>query len=172
MHDAIEDVEGEFERYPARSVLTFPARVQFRLRNTYWRWGAVIQGVSIRTGLDKCSVYMAIKLLWLKPDKHYITWKGSRLTSAQSSITGLYSVRYSPLHIIETFDIACFKNIIVTFQSNNYQPTPLTTDYKLNNVKTFKSSTFHSLTYCFVSWESPKSPGQQYPFWSPICIII
>ena len=27
----------------------------------------------------------------------YITWKGSRLTSAQSSITGLYSVRCSPL---------------------------------------------------------------------------
>ena len=33
--DTMEDVEGEFERYPARSVPTFPSRVQFRLRNTY-----------------------------------------------------------------------------------------------------------------------------------------
>ena len=63
VHDAMEDVEGEFERYPARSVPTFPARVRFRFRNTYWRWGAAIQGVSIRTGLDKRPVYMAIKLL-------------------------------------------------------------------------------------------------------------
>ena len=46
---------------------------------------------------------MAIKLLWLKPDKYYVTWKGSCLTSAQSSITGLYSVRYSPLHIINSW---------------------------------------------------------------------
>ena len=43
---------------------------------------------------------MAIKLLWLKPDKHYVTWKESHLTSVQSSITGLYSIRYSPLDII------------------------------------------------------------------------
>ena len=35
VHDAMEDIEGKFEKYPARSVLTFPARVQFRLRNTY-----------------------------------------------------------------------------------------------------------------------------------------
>ena len=62
----MEDIEGEFERYPARSVPTFPARVRFRFRNTYWRWGAAIQGVSIRTGLDKRPVYMAIKLLWYK----------------------------------------------------------------------------------------------------------
>ena len=64
---------------------------------------AVIQGVSIQTGLDKRPVYMAIKLLWLKPDKYYVTRKGSHLTSAQSSITGLYSVRYSPLHIINSW---------------------------------------------------------------------
>ena len=69
VHDAMEDVEdaeGEFERYPARFVPTFPALVRFRFRNTYWRWGAAIQGVSIRTGLDKRPVYMAIKLLWHK----------------------------------------------------------------------------------------------------------
>ena len=66
VHDAMEDVEGEFERYSARSVPTFPARVRFRFRNTYWRWGAAIQGVSIRTGLDKRPVYMVIKLLWHK----------------------------------------------------------------------------------------------------------
>ena len=63
--------------------------------------GAAIQGVSIRTGLDKCPVYYGY-LLWLKPNKYYITRKGSRLTSAQSSITGLYSIRYSPLHIISS----------------------------------------------------------------------
>ena len=97
VHDAMEDVEGEFERYTARSVSTFPAQVRFRFRNTYWRWGAAIQGVSIRTGLDKRPVYMAIK-----PYKYYVTRKGSRLTSAQSYITGLCSVRYSPLHIINS----------------------------------------------------------------------
>ena len=32
VHDAMEDVEGEFERYPARSLPTFPAWVRFRLR--------------------------------------------------------------------------------------------------------------------------------------------
>ena len=32
---AMEDVEGEFEIYPARFMPTFPARVRFRLRNTY-----------------------------------------------------------------------------------------------------------------------------------------
>ena len=62
----------------------------------------MIQGVNIRTGLDKCPVYMAIKLLWLKPDKHYVTWRESCLTSAQSSITGLYSIRYSSLHVINS----------------------------------------------------------------------
>ena len=66
VHDAMEDIEGDFERYPARFVPTFPARVRFRFRNTYWRGGAAIQGVSIRTGLDKRPVYMAIKLLWHK----------------------------------------------------------------------------------------------------------
>ena len=30
----------------------------------------------------------------------YVTRKGSRLTSAQSSITGLYSVRHSPLLLL------------------------------------------------------------------------
>ena len=55
--------------------------------NTFVYSRAVIQGVSIRTGLDKHPVYMAIKLLWLKPDKYYVTWKGSHLISAQSSIT-------------------------------------------------------------------------------------
>ena len=70
--------------------------------NTFVHSRAVIQGVSIRTGLDKRPVYMAIKLLWLKPDKHYVTRKGSHLTSTQSCITGLYSVRYSPLHIINS----------------------------------------------------------------------
>ena len=36
------------------------------------------------TGLDKRPVYniIAIKLLWLKPDKYYVTRKGSHLTSA------------------------------------------------------------------------------------------
>ena len=70
--------------------------------NTFVYSRAVIQGVSIRTGLDKRLVYMAIKLLWLKPYKHYVTQKGSRLTSAQSYITGLYSVKYSPLYIINS----------------------------------------------------------------------
>ena len=71
--------------------------------NTFVYSRAVIQGVSIPTGLDKRLVYMAIKLLWLKPDKHYVTRKGSCLTSAQSYITGLYTVRYSPLHIINSW---------------------------------------------------------------------
>ena len=31
VHDAMEDVEGEFERYPARFVPTFPARVRLDL---------------------------------------------------------------------------------------------------------------------------------------------
>ena len=44
-------------------------------------------------------IIMAIKPLWLKPDKYYVTQKGSHLTSVQSSITGLCSIRYSPLHI-------------------------------------------------------------------------
>ena len=35
VRDAMEDVEGEFERHPAHSVPTFPAQVLFRLRNTY-----------------------------------------------------------------------------------------------------------------------------------------
>ena len=61
---------------------------------------AVIQGVSIQSELDKRSVYMAIKPLWLKLDKNHVSRKGSRLTYVQSSITGPYSVRYSPLHII------------------------------------------------------------------------
>ena len=30
----------------------------------------------------------------------YVTWKRSRLTSAQSSITGLYGVRHSPLLLL------------------------------------------------------------------------
>ena len=38
----------------------------------------------------------------LNPDKYYVTRKGSRLTSAQSSVTRLYSVRYSPLYIINS----------------------------------------------------------------------
>ena len=66
VHDAMEDVEGEFERYPARSVPIFSARVRFRFINTYWRCGAAIQGVCIQTGLDKRPVYIAIKLLWHK----------------------------------------------------------------------------------------------------------
>ena len=67
--------------------------------NTFVYSKAAIQRVSIHTGLDKCPVYVAIKPLWLKP----VTQKGSHLTSAQSSITGLYSVRYSPLHIINSY---------------------------------------------------------------------
>ena len=35
VHDVMEDVEGEFERHPARSMPTFPEWVRFRLRNTY-----------------------------------------------------------------------------------------------------------------------------------------
>ena len=35
VHDAMEDVEGEFQKYPARSVPIFPTWVRFRLRNTY-----------------------------------------------------------------------------------------------------------------------------------------
>ena len=58
--------------------------------------------VSIRTGLGKHPVYMAIKFLWLKPYKCHITQKGSHLNSMQSSITGLYSARYSPLHTINS----------------------------------------------------------------------
>ena len=50
--------------------------------------------------LGKCPVYMAIQLLLLKWDKYYVTRKGSHLISVQSSNTGLYSIRYSPLHII------------------------------------------------------------------------
>ena len=30
----------------------------------------------------------------------YVTWKRSRLTSAQSSVTGLYGVRHSPLLLL------------------------------------------------------------------------
>ena len=73
------------------------------LVNTFVYSRAVSQVDSIRTGLDKCPVYMAKNLLWLKPDKYYIMWKGSHLTSAQSSITGLYSIRYSPLHVINSW---------------------------------------------------------------------
>ena len=77
VHDAMKDVEGEFERYPARSVPTFPARVRFRFRNTYWRWGAAIQGVSIRTGLDKRPVY---RLSYLLSDTtHFRTRKANNL---------------------------------------------------------------------------------------------
>ena len=35
VRDAMEDVKGEFERYPARSVPTFPPQVRFRLINTF-----------------------------------------------------------------------------------------------------------------------------------------
>ena len=66
--------------------------------NTFIYSRAVIQGVSIQTGLDKQLVYLAIKLLWLKPDKHYVTYKGGGLTSVQSSITGLYSTALDTLH--------------------------------------------------------------------------
>ena len=45
---------------------------------------------------------MAIKTFVIKLDKCYVKRKGSRLTSAQSSITGLYSIRYSPFHIINS----------------------------------------------------------------------
>ena len=31
VHDAMEDVEGKFERYSARSMPTFPAQMQLRL---------------------------------------------------------------------------------------------------------------------------------------------
>ena len=84
VHDAMEDVEGEFEIYPACSVPTFPAWVRFRFRNTYWRWGAAIQGVNIRTGLDKCLVYMAINLLWYKTGQTLCYTERKLLTSAQS----------------------------------------------------------------------------------------
>ena len=57
---------------------------------------------------------MALKLLWLKPDKHYVTWKGSSLTSTESSITGLYNVRYSPLYIINSWKYRYLNMIQVT----------------------------------------------------------
>ena len=58
-------------------------------------------------------IFLSISLhaaICLNLDKYYVTLKGSRLTSAQSSVTRLYSVRYSPLYIINT----CF-NIIVSY---------------------------------------------------------
>ena len=56
------------------------------------------------TGLDKCPVYMAIKLLWLKPEKHYITRKGSHLISVQSSIdyTALDTLLYTLLTLVDS----------------------------------------------------------------------
>ena len=81
------------------SINSLPSILAHSPVNTFVYSRAVIQGVSVHTGLDNCPVYMAIKLLWLKLDKYYVTRKGSHLTSAQSSITGLYSVIYSPLHI-------------------------------------------------------------------------
>ena len=72
VHDAMEDFEGKFETYPARSMPTFPARVRFRFRNTYWRWGAAIQGVSIRTGLDKYGKPFVSKLPFDVSNKTYL----------------------------------------------------------------------------------------------------
>ena len=38
----------------------------------------------------------------------YVTRKGSRLTSVQSSITGLYSVRHSPLLLLTLdYSLSC-----------------------------------------------------------------
>ena len=43
-------------------------------------------------------------MTYLSDLKFYdVTRKGSRLTSAQSYNTGLYGVRYSPLHIINSW---------------------------------------------------------------------
>ena len=93
-------LQTHLRRLPLRYAPSIDISPSILLVNTFVNSRAVIQGVSIRTGLDKPPVYMAIKLLWLKPDKYYVTRKGSRLPSAQSSITGLYSIRYSPLHIL------------------------------------------------------------------------
>ena len=73
------------------------------------------------------SVYgykLSYKVLWLKPDKHYVTWKGSRLTSAQSYITGLYSVRYSPLHIINSW---LYHYLVCIIRNSNFDCSLLQT---------------------------------------------
>ena len=54
---------------------------------------------------------MAIKLLWLKPDKHYITRKGSRLTSAQSSILQDYTALDTLLSTLLTLDFMKYINL-------------------------------------------------------------
>ena len=99
-HDAIEDVEGEFERYSSHSVLIISAQVRFRLINTDRCWGAAIQGVSIRTGLDKCPVLYGYKTFVVKTGQilHYRERKPFNFCVV--IYHGLYNVRYSPLHII------------------------------------------------------------------------
>ena len=44
------------------------------------------------------NIYFHVAIC-LNLHKYYDMWKGSRLTSAQSSVTRLYSIRYSPLYI-------------------------------------------------------------------------
>ena len=53
--------------------------------------------------LIRVNVRPRVWMTYVSDAKFYdVTWKGSRLTSAQSYNTGLYGVRYSPLHIINS----------------------------------------------------------------------
>ena len=53
--------------------------------------------------LIRVNVHPRVWMTYVSDAKFYdVTRKGSRLTSAQSYNTGLYGVRYSPLHIINS----------------------------------------------------------------------
>ena len=53
--------------------------------------------------LIRVNVRPRVWMTYVSDAKFYdVTRKGSRLTSAQSYNTGLYGVRYSPLHIINS----------------------------------------------------------------------
>ena len=84
---------------------------------------------------------LGYKVLWLKPDKHYVTRKGSRLTSVQSYITGLYSVRCSPLHIINSWYEA-----IGTI--NPFKQPKCALELKLSNFKNFVKLQVFRLPVC------------------------
>ena len=54
--------------------------------------------------LIRVNVRPRVWMTYVSDAKFYdVTRKGSRLTSAQSYNTGLYGVRYSPLHIINSW---------------------------------------------------------------------
>ena len=54
--------------------------------------------------LIRVNEHPRVWMTYVSDVKFYdVTRKGSRLTSAQSYNTGLYGVRYSPLHIINSW---------------------------------------------------------------------